>query len=276
MLEASERLLQLVDKPERGLDLAEAALLLAKDAYPDIEVNGYLKRIQHYARAVRERLPRKPSAGDFIFTLNTYLFDDEGFSGNAQDYYNPDNSYLNRVLDNKQGTPIALSIVYISIARCLGFPVYGVSIPGRFLVKYITEQGDVVLDPYAGGVALNPQDMEQLVEDDSAQQQVPSVYSLEAVERRDILLEMLLNLKWIFLQQTDMEKALWVSERILLLAPYVSTEIRDRGLIYEYLDCYRLAIADFQRYLKLEPDAHDATLIAERLRKLQHYPQVFH
>ena len=132
--ESLERLKQILDAPESDADLAEAALLLAQEEYPQLDVQAYLRRLDEMARAVRDTLPANAPAAEIILALNRYLFQEEGFDGDAANFYDPRNSFINQVLERKIGIPITLSIIYIEIGQRLGLPLQGVSFPGHFLV----------------------------------------------------------------------------------------------------------------------------------------------
>src|SRR5215468_5245747 len=160
-ISARERFTQLVSNVSEDFDLAEAALLIAQDAQPDRDVMAYLQRFEALAAMVRTRLPEKPDTATIIDQLNELLFHEEKLSGNTTDYYDPRNSFLNEVLERKTGIPITLSVIYLEVGRRLGLPLVGVGFPGHFLVKYSGADGEVVLDPFQGGVIL---DREQLTQ----------------------------------------------------------------------------------------------------------------
>ncbi|MEK7840950.1 MAG: transglutaminase-like domain-containing protein, partial [Pseudomonadota bacterium] len=188
---------------DQDLSLAEAALLLAKDEYPGLDVDAYLARLDELATRVRVRLPEGANIEDTLVTMNQILFDELGFAGNVDDYYDPRNSFLNDVLDRKLGIPITLSILYMDIASRLGLELEGVSFPGHFLVKFSTEEGDVVLDPFSGGTPLTEEDLVERLEEASGNEMIGGLSLnelLEATDKRDILVRMLRNLKGIYLR----------------------------------------------------------------------------
>jgi regulator of sirC expression with transglutaminase-like and TPR domain len=201
--------------------------------------------------------------------MNHILFQEEGFAGNAAHYYDRRNSFLNDVLDRKLGIPITLSIVYMEVGRRLGLSLEGVSFPGHFLVKLELERGRIVLDPYLGGISLSEQELRsRLHQAYGDQSDVPLDRLLTSAGKRHILTRLLHNLKAIYLRKEEYTKVLPVIDRILLIRPDRPEELRDRGLIYERLECAQSALEDYRRYIELEPNAPDARDIRNRLINL--------
>ncbi len=268
-MKATERLRALVD--EERLNLAEAALVIAQSEYPQLDVAAYLRRLDDYARAVRKGLARKATAVQTIAALNRFLYQEEGFSGNADDYYDPRNSFLNEVLDRRLGIPITLAIVYIEVGRRLGLKLDGVSFPAHFLVRLGLGQGVLVLDPFAGGIALGKDALHRRLAQacGEAATKLSLARLLAPASKSDILARLLRNLKAIYLRSGEPAKALKAVERILVLAPGLPEDIRDRGLIYQQLECAQAAFGDLERYLKLRPQAADAAAIRTRLLGLR-------
>ena len=261
---ARERFAELVSGSEADLDLAEAALLIAQEEQPELDVAAYLGRLDALADSVRSRLPEAASFADIIQALNTVLFEEEGLSGNQTDYHDPRNSFLNEVLDRKLGIPITLSLVYIEVGNRLGVPLVGVGFPGHFVVKYAGPDGETVLDPFQAGSRVSQAQMEDKLRamygpNNPFAGQLPKL--LAAVGKKDMLLRMLRNLKQIYTQKEDFERALSVAERILLVAPDHPVEIRDRGALHHRMGHQQLAVRDFQRYLQLAPKADDARTV---------------
>ena len=261
---ARERFAELVSGSEADLNLAEAALLIAQEEQPELDVAAYLGRLDALADSVRARLPEAASFADIIQALNTVLFEEEGLSGNQTDYHDPRNSFLNEVLDRKLGIPITLSLVYIEVGNRLGVPLVGVGFPGHFVVKYAGPDGETVLDPFQAGSRVSQAQMEDKLRamygpNNPFAGQLPKL--LAAVGKKDMLLRMLRNLKQIYTQKEDFERALSVVERILLVAPDQPVEIRDRGAIHHRMGHQQLAVRDFQRYLQLAPKADDARTV---------------
>ena len=183
----------LIQQPEERIDLAEAALLIAAGEYPDLDRGKYIRRLDTMAETVRQRIGSTADPRQIIAEINLYLFQEEGFSGNSEDYYDPRNSFLNEVLERKTGIPITLSTVYLEIAWRLKFPLFGVGMPGHFLVKH--PHCKTLIDPFAKGRILTEEDcweqMKQLLG-----KSVPVHKSyLEGVSKRHIVTRMLNNLR---------------------------------------------------------------------------------
>src|SRR5262245_47030825 len=160
-LSTRERFTQLVSNHEDDFDLAEAALLIAQEEQPELNITAYLSRLDTLAATIQARLPEASDPASIITQLNILLFQEEKLSGNAVDYYDPRNSFLNEVLDRKIGIPITLSVIYMEVGRRLGLLLVGVGFPGHFLVKHIGAEGEVVLDPFHGGVTLTQEQLAQ-------------------------------------------------------------------------------------------------------------------
>ncbi len=256
----------------QNFSLAEACLLIAQDAYPDLDVAHYLERIDALAATVKSRLAGDAFAEQKVVVLNRYLFNELGYAGNVDDYYNPRNSYLNQVLERRTGIPITLSILYMEVGLRIGLRLQGVSFPGHFLVKLRVSGGHLVLDPFCGGAAQSESDLRarlaQVLQPDEANK-VPLARMLETASERQILARLLRNLKGIYRQSDEAQNTLVVAQRMVLVAPHAAEEVRDRGLAYYRLDCFRAALADLQDYLQRRPDAPDAEEITEKVAALR-------
>ena len=266
-----ERLANIAKISEQELNLAEAALLIAMDEYPGLDVESYLRQLDELASGVQERLPAQAGLEDTLVTLNQFLFVEQGFSGDTENFDDPRNSFLNEVLDRKLGIPITLSIIYMEVGRRLGLPLKGVSFPGHFLVKFSTQDGEVVLDPFSGGSLMSKEDLEEMLEETYGTvdaTHAPLERLLTASGKKDILVRMLRNLKGAYLRRERYDKALSAVNQILLIQPEQPDEIRDRGSIYEHLECFRAALENFQDYLSLRPNAGDAPDIHRRIAEL--------
>lgn len=258
---------ELAARPAEDIDLAQAALVIARSEYPNIAVGDYLARLDDMANAVAARTFGARPATTVLQTMNDYLFAEQGYSGNVQDYFDPRNSFLNDVIDRRLGIPISLSIIYLEVGRRLGLALQGVSFPGHFLVKLGVSGGDVVIDPFLRGVSLSREELEHRLAEAHRGRHRPQpdlADVLVAASTRDILVRMLRNLKGIYVKKGDFERALRMVQHVLQLRPHDPRETRDRGYIYLRLECVRAANADFQRYLELAPEAEDAEDIRAR------------
>jgi len=267
-----ERFLRIVSGPDETINLAEAALVIASEEYRDLDIAAYLARLDDMAATLKRRLRPDISQADSLIALNRFLFEEYGFTGNAADYYDARNSFLNEVLDRKRGIPITLALVHIEIGRRIGLPLQGVSFPAHFLVKCPLREGTVVLDPYAKGTSLSFDDLRQRVKSLSNGAEPPrSVLAgmLASASNKDILVRMLRNLKGIYSHHQEWAKALAATDRIISAMPEVAEEYRDRGMIYLNLECYRGALFDLQAYIKMLPVAADADTVRQQVVELQ-------
>jgi regulator of sirC expression with transglutaminase-like and TPR domain len=256
---ARARFRQIVQRADEDIDLAEAALLIATTANHDLDVDRYLARIDELARGLRARVPEDARPDDLIVALNRFLFEEEGFGPNLEDYYDPRNSFLNDVLERRVGIPISLSVLYMVVGWRAGLPLQGVSFPGHFLVKCTLEQGMVILDPYCGGISLSLQELQQRLREARGGEVSRAIVAglLVSASKKDILARMLRNLKAIYLERQQHACALSVIDWLVALRPGEAAEIRDRGLTYLKLECFRAALEDLEHYLEMTPAAAD-------------------
>lgn len=257
-----------INQPDEQINLAKAALYIAQEEYPDLDPDKYLHALDTIAAKVQERLPAQWYPLRIIRSINQYLYEDLGFVGNTNDYYDPRNSYLNEVIERRTGIPIALSLVYLEIARRIDFPMVGVGMPGHFLIRPEFEDVGIFVDAFERGNVLFPEDCQARLNQVYGQPVEMQSFFLEAVTPRQFLMRMLTNLKLIYLQREKLEKALAAVERILLLFPESPTELRDRGLIYYQIGLWAAAGDDFARYLIKVPNASDAPVIRRLLNQL--------
>lgn len=265
MTAAPDRFAELLARDEAEIDLARACLLIAADAYPGLDVEGYLGEIERLAARLRGRLAQGEAAEGRVMALNRFLFDELGFSGNADHYYDPRNSYLNEVLDRRTGIPITLAVLYLEVGRRIGLALEGVSFPGHFLVRLPLPGAMLVLDPFSGGEAQSEADLrarlQRVIPEGEAGgvpvAELPLDSFLEAAGKRQILARVLRNLKGIYREADKPQRLLDVLNRMLIVAPEAHGTLRERGLLYQRLECYRAALKDLQDFSALEPDAPD-------------------
>jgi regulator of sirC expression with transglutaminase-like and TPR domain len=268
----AERWQRVVAMPDAEINLAEAALLIAAEEYPDLDVDAYVARIDAMAADLRRRLRGDITPGETLLQLNHYLFDELGFTGEQQRFYDPRNSFLNEVLDRRLGIPITLSIVYIEVGRRVGLALHGVSFPERFLVKCVVRDGTIVIDVFARGLSLSlPELQRRLRQASGGAEATPAEVAglLSAAENKAILARVLNNLKGIYREENDLLRALSACERIIALAPGAAAEYYERGAIYRRLECFRAALADYRRYLQLAPRAANAEQARREAAELQ-------
>jgi regulator of sirC expression with transglutaminase-like and TPR domain len=254
----------LVGQEDERIDLVRGALTVAQTEYPELDVEAYSRRIDALARRVRVRVPDVGDAGESIAALNAVLFDEEGFRGNRDDYYDPRNSFLNDVLDRKLGIPITLALVYMEVARRVGFPLVGVGMPGHFLLKHYDVEGRrFILDPYSHGSVLTSSDCQSRLDEIYAGQLPLQPEFLVAVTRRQVLLRMLNNLRSIYIVARNFKKALPIVDLILAIYPRSPEDVKQRAFLRHNQGNLRGALADLDDYLKMSPEASDAEEIRQ-------------
>jgi regulator of sirC expression with transglutaminase-like and TPR domain len=264
--EARDRFAALVDPSVPRIALAEAALWIAKAEYPELDVESYLDRLDELGEEAHRRVAHRP-AEEAIARYHDFLFRENGFSGNAEHYEDPRNSFLNDVLDRRLGIPITLSLVYTEVAARSDLPVVGVGFPGHFLVKWIAPR-EVLVDPFARRTTSRDECLERL-RSAYGPAAVLEERLLAPVTPREVLARMLRNLKYHYLGSGDLERALSAVDRIVLVTPDDPAERRDRGVLYYRLECFAAALADFERYLELAPGDAMAAEVRARLPELR-------
>lgn len=258
-------------RPDDAIDLAEAALLIARTHYPHLDPAACYRRLEELASRVRSNLPASPDAADFISSLNIVLFVEEGFHGNDEDYYDPRNSFLNDVLERKLGIPITLCLLYAEVARRVGFPLLGVGLPGHFLLKHITSDGDeILIDCYEAGALVTEEDCQQRLESIYDGQLAMQQEFLASVTRRQWLARMLANLRGIYFDTRNFKKALAVLDLALAIHPHLADDVKQRAIVRYNLNLFSGALEDFEEYLRLVPEAGDADEIRRTLLSLRH------
>ena len=265
---ATEGLKNLLSHPEARLDLAAAALQIALEEYPDLEVASYLMRLDRLAERAAGRLSLsvEPDVIDSLDSINRTLYGEEGFSGNSGAYYDPRNSFLNEVLDRRTGIPITLSIIYMEVGRRLGLDIRGVGLPGHFLVKCFGASGQWLIDPFFGGKTVTEAECRQRMKRLHGEKFSFQRSFLDCVDKRQILGRLLANLKMIYLGQRDFRRAFQVIEKIILIFPRAAGEVRDRGSVSFRLHRFSAAIRDWNRYLAMDPQASDTREVKQNLR----------
>ena len=242
------------------MDLASAALLIALDEYPSLDIQKYLREFESMAAVLRCDIdfPIKTRSLEAIERLSRFLFHTRGFRGNTEDYYDPRNSYLNEVLERRLGIPITLSLVFIEVGRRLGLRIEGVGMPGHFIVKCLHNGLEVFVDPFNRGEILTEGECRKRLESQHESGFEFHRSFLDTVSKRQILTRMLANLKGIYLQRQEFRKALGAIEKRILINPQLHSEIRDRAAVHFKLNNLSSALADWGRYLEMQPGAADA------------------
>jgi len=257
--------------PDHQINLARAALLYARDAYPELDPDAILRQLDAWAMAVEqvETDSDPSSAGAPFARLNTLLFERLGFQGNTGDYYDPRNSYLNEVIERRTGLPITISVVYLEIGWRTGLPLHGVGLPGHFIVRCDTADRAWFVDPFNRGQILSQDDCARIVKNTTGNSEFDRSL-LRPATRRQILTRMLGNLRSVYVQSDKLAEARTVMERLIEIEPDSPEFVRDLGLINFRLGTYRQAIQLLESYFTLSPQAGDL----ESIRQVIHAARV--
>lgn len=252
--------------------LFETALALAQDVYPHLDFNAHQLEIDTIAFQLRKRMPADASHIQKLRMLNHLFFQEMGFAGNVNNFYDPDNSYVHRVMATRRGIPISLAVIYMEIGQQIGLDMQGVSFPGHFLMKLHLQSGDIVLDPINGN-SLSREDLEERIEPylakRSEEDALPLAAYLRAAHPREIVERMLRNLKAIFMDAHRWQRVLDVQQRLMLLLPHDIGERRDRGLAYAHLANPEAALEDLEAYMALRPNAVDGATLKTKITMLR-------
>lgn len=255
-----------------SIPLFEAALAIAQDVEPQLDLAATQAEVDILAARLQRRLAPDASSIQKLRLLNHFFYRELGFAGNVNNYYDPDNSYLHRVLSTRRGIPISLAVLFMELAQQIDLNVTGISFPGHFLMKLSVQSGEIVLDPF-NGASLSREELEERLEPYFEHQSYPGTtplsYYLHEAHPREILVRMLRNLKAVFLENMRWQRVLSVQQRLLILLPDEITERRDRGLAYANLECPQAALLDLEAYLMERPYAPDAELLRSKLPELR-------
>jgi regulator of sirC expression with transglutaminase-like and TPR domain len=254
--------------------LFEAAVSLAQDEYPELDVQAVLAEVDGLLERIRRRLPADAGQLQKLRILNQFFFKDLNFGGNLNNYYDPDNSFVHAVLRTRRGIPISLALLWMELAQGLGLSVRGVGFPGHFMVKVNLPMGQAVIDPMSGQ-SLSREELSErlepyrrpstLVED----MDTPLGLYLQSAPPRDIIARMLHNLKEIYRTQEDWPRMLAVQERLIVLLPESWSEYRDRGLAHAEMGNTEQALADLECYLVHTESLVDVNAISDRVDELR-------
>lgn len=266
---------ELAASDDRTVPLLGTALLIARDEYPQLDADLYDTMLQSHVEHLRAQVDAVEAWPQKMAAINRHLFDELGYAGDSEHYYDPRNSYLNEVFDRRLGNPISLALVQIEVARRLGVPLDGVSFPGHFLVRLPVDDGVLVMDPFNRGRPLDEDELRQRARphlngeapDDRALFQI-----LNPATHRAILVRVLRNLHGVYTERDDWERAARSADRMLRLSPDNGDALRDRALAYMKMGYRQGARADLARYLQLHPDAADSGPLRERLVELSSGP----
>lgn len=258
---------------DASLSLVESAVSLAQDDHPELDTQSVLDEIDALADRLKRRLADDAPPLHRLRLLNQYFFDELGFAGNVNDYYDPGNSLLSTVLRTRRGIPITLAVLYIELANEIGLTARGISFPGHFLVKLRMPEGEVVIDPFTGQ-SLSSSQLDELLlpyrrrHGLEGEFDAPLGLFLQAAPARDVLARMLRNLKEIYRSNGDQNRLLAVSHRLVVLLPQAWDERRDRGLVLAELGRASEALQDLSDYLRHAEGAVDRQAVSARIAEL--------
>jgi regulator of sirC expression with transglutaminase-like and TPR domain len=266
---ARRRFHEIARTPDAQLDLVEGSLVIALEDDPAVDLARYLGQLDEWSAAVRARLEGSRDVERIVDAINRLLFDEEGFHGENEDYYDPRSALLSETLEKHAGLPISLSVIYIEISRRVGVEVSGVSLPGRFLVKFSGAFGAVFVDPFDGGRVLSTPEIQKLLDEVYGGGVRLREHHLRSFSPKEILARELAHLKAAYLAQHDLARAAASIDRLLILDENDAYEIRDRAAVAVQLHAYGEAMACLERYLALTPHADDSARVREQIAWLR-------
>lgn len=262
--EARDAFARLLQTPEAELDLAEGALLIAAEEYPELRPGVYLNQIARLAADLKKRIRTEVDPARVVEIANDYFFEELHFKGNRDEYYDPRNSYLNDVIERRVGIPITLAVLYIAVGERAGLPVRGVGMPGHFLVKYTPAVSgvEIFIDAF-NARSLSRAECAKMLQEMYGEEVEMRPALLQPAAKRQILARILNNLKSLYMSRNDLHRALAASDRIMLADPHLTSEWRDHGMLLLQLHRDSAALKDFTRYLAIRPEPEDAARIKQ-------------
>ena len=250
-----------------NFSLVEKCLKLAEILeYPNLDMSGYIKKLNDIGSSLKLAIGQNDNPTYRISILNEHLFRHHGFKGDADDYYNPKNNFLNAVLDKKSGIPITLSIIYTEVAKHIGLDLHMAGFPSHVVVKYGEE---MIFDPFNEGKLLNIEDLEEILYQNYGEEVEFLPEFLDDITSEQILIRMARNLKNSYAQSYAYDMAMRCINMVLALMPDSPEEIRDKGILQERLLNYNESLGLLNRYLELNPDAEDADFVLDLIRSVR-------
>jgi regulator of sirC expression with transglutaminase-like and TPR domain len=263
------KLADIASLDDESIDLPTAALVIAADEYPHLDLQQYLDKLEQIAIDARKASKRLSDPSDILIAINSVVFLEYGYHGNRENYYDPRNSYLNQVIDRRTGIPITLSIMYMEVARRIGMRLLRVGTPGHFLVKHSGPSGEIYCDPFNGGRLMDAAGCAKLVEDISGGKLDLRLEDLSGVSKKQILTRMLTNLVRVYSEGKDYARAVRAVDRALAINPDQTSYYRDRGLLLLAAGRELESIRSLQQYVRLKPGAPDAASIRASIKKIR-------
>jgi regulator of sirC expression with transglutaminase-like and TPR domain len=255
---------------DERIDLLRAALTFSRIETPQLDIDHYVRRVDALGKRVAARIHDLDDPTHVIAALNEVLFQEEMFRGNTVDYHSPRNSFLHHVLDRGLGIPISLALVYMEVARRVGFPLFGVGMPGHFLMKHYDVDGrSILIDAFERGAIVTEEDCRKKLNEIYFGQLALQPEFLLPVTRRQMLTRMLNNLRSVYLSQRDFRRAVQIVDLILVIYPRSPEDVKQRAVLRYNLNDYRGALNDFDEYVKMSPEASDAEEIKQTALSLR-------
>lgn len=250
-----------------NFNLVEKSLKFAQILeYPDLNVDEYIQKINRIGMSLKESISDVKNPTYLISMINEHLFENLGFRGDDEDYYNPKNNFLNEVINKKSGLPITMSILYVEVAKFVGLDLKIVGFPSHILVKYNEE---MILDPFYDGRLLDIDDLQEILDNNFDGQLEFQPEFLDEIEPEQILVRMTRNLKNSYVQSFVYDKALRCTNMVLALEPESPEDIRDKGILEERLLNFETALKYLNKYLEINPNAEDVDFILELIRSIK-------
>ena len=259
---------EMMGREDEDISLAEATLCVAGLEYPALDVSHYVGILDSLAHGADQHIGAKDDRKYALNRLSEYLFIREGFAGNHANYYDPENSYLNRVLERKLGIPITLSLVYMEVAQRIGLVLEGIGLPGHFILRHGPPDWELYVDPFNEGRLLDKAECEQVVGEMFHGTIQLDERSLAPLSKKRILVRVLTNLKGIYHDLGEFRKSIAVADHIDIVEPGMASNLKDRAWFHYQSRSYRPAIKDLERYLGTTPQPADADHIKRQIRTL--------
>ena len=263
-----DQLSEMAESPDAEIDLGRGALLIAATEYPDLDVNRELARLDLLAEGAAGRLAGEDDPLFCVNTISEYLFDELEFQGNRDNYYDPQNSYLNDVIELRRGIPITLSLVYMEVAKRLNVPVQGIGMPGHFLVCH-RDIPDLFIDPFHRGILLSTDECAERHYQINNSGVAWDPAFLSPTGNLEILARIIRNLKVIYLRRSDYARTLTMINSVIAIAPEYTDEIRHRGVVNYRLGNYADALDDLNGYLSINPYATDVNVVRRLVSQIE-------
>jgi len=267
-----------ISLPEQDWSLMEMAFMVAEQLQTDVDLTFSRQTFEQLKHTLYERVNYIDSVTEKIEIINDFLFRELGFSANQEDYFNPKNSMVDQVLASRKGIPITLSLIYLEMLSLAGIECSGINFPGHFLVGVKVSGHFQIYDAFRDGSILEKNDIKKMLANHQigVENDGELANYLQPASNRQIIVRLLRNLKHFYIEQQDAELSLLVIEMILSLVPFSSEEIRDRGMVYHYLEYTEGALLDLKSYLELEPESNDRAIIEALMESLQEQSTPIH